>query len=123
MRKLLGAFAAMAAVASISGFATFTTNFPPAGEGRVYEASLTQPSLRSCNLVGGGKVFCGPIEDPFFVDLGATYDVAGVLLTGGDDTHTVSADAVLVTVERGAATTRQRLSRSHTRPCRCDPDW
>lgn len=105
MRKLLGGVAAMAVVASIGGFATLTTGFPPAGNDRVYQASLedaTQAGLANRSLPGGGKMFVGPIDDPFFVDLGATFDAVaiagGVLASGGDDTRTVSAD-VLVTLE------------------------
>ena len=29
---------------------------------------------RSANLPGGGKTFVGPVDDPFFVDLGAVFD-------------------------------------------------
>ncbi|RZK22290.1 MAG: DUF4331 domain-containing protein [Hymenobacter sp.] len=28
--------------------------------------------------VGGGRVFCGPVDDPFFVDIGAIEDLGGV---------------------------------------------
>jgi hypothetical protein len=35
-------------------------------------ASVANDAIRS--LPGGGKVFAGPVDDPFFVDLGGTFD-------------------------------------------------
>ncbi|MDQ2772692.1 MAG: DUF4331 domain-containing protein, partial [Bacteroidota bacterium] len=32
---------------------------------------------------GGEQVFCGPSDDPFFVDLGATFDLAGFRVNNG----------------------------------------
>ncbi|MGI4869683.1 MAG: DUF4331 domain-containing protein [Janthinobacterium lividum] len=34
---------------------------------------------------GGGKVFCGPVDDPFFVDIGAIEDLGGVRPTNARD--------------------------------------
>jgi hypothetical protein len=41
-----------------------------------YEANLGTPGIAS--LTGGGKVFAGPREDPFFVDLGSVFDLLGL---------------------------------------------
>jgi hypothetical protein len=41
-----------------------------------YEANLGQPGIT--NLTGGGKVFAGPRDDPFFVDLGSAFDLLGL---------------------------------------------
>ncbi len=41
-----------------------------------YEANLGQPAIT--NLTGGGKVFAGPRDDPFFVDLGSAFDLLGL---------------------------------------------
>jgi hypothetical protein len=41
-----------------------------------YEADLGQPAIT--NLAGGGKVFAGPRDDPFFVDLGSAFDLLGL---------------------------------------------
>ncbi|HYP20046.1 MAG TPA: DUF4331 domain-containing protein [Chloroflexia bacterium] len=41
-----------------------------------YEANLATPAIKS--LVGGGKVFAGPRDDPFFVDLGSAFDLLGL---------------------------------------------
>lgn len=41
-----------------------------------YEADLAAPAIT--NLTGGGKVFAGPRDDPFFVDLGSAFDLLGL---------------------------------------------
>ncbi|HEX8330911.1 MAG TPA: DUF4331 domain-containing protein [Hymenobacter sp.] len=54
-------------------------------------AGLNQPSYASIrqsavtNATGGGgeQVFCGPSDDPFFVDLGAIFDLAGLRVNQG----------------------------------------
>ena len=38
-----------------------------------YEANLAMPAIGT--LPGGGKVFAGPRDDPFFVDLGSVFDL------------------------------------------------
>ena len=39
-----------------------------------YEANLAMPAIASLPN-NGGKVFCGPRDDPFFVDLGSVFDL------------------------------------------------
>jgi hypothetical protein len=39
-------------------------------------AAVAQEAIRSVD--GGGKVFAGPVEDPFFVDLGTTFDAINI---------------------------------------------
>ena len=39
-----------------------------------YEALMTS----AITPIGGGKVFCGPVDDPFFVDIGGIEDLGGV---------------------------------------------
>jgi hypothetical protein len=41
-----------------------------------YETNLAMPAIT--NLTGGGKVFAGPRDDPFFVDLGSAFDLLGL---------------------------------------------
>ncbi len=41
-----------------------------------YEAKLGAPAVQT--LPGGRKVFCGQRSDPFFVDLGSVFDLAGL---------------------------------------------
>ena len=42
------------------------------------ELRLADGAPRSATLPGGGKVFAGQIDDPFFVDLGSIFDLAGL---------------------------------------------
>jgi hypothetical protein len=44
-----------------------------------YDAVANQ-AIRS--LPGGGKVFAGPVDDPFFVDLGSTFDAINIDMPG-----------------------------------------
>ena len=41
-----------------------------------YEANLANPTIKA--LPGGGKVFAGSREDPFFVDIGSAFDLLGL---------------------------------------------
>ena len=47
----------------------------PVGLGTPY-ATLMQNAVSTA--VGGEKIFCGPVDDPFFVDLGAIFDLGAV---------------------------------------------
>jgi hypothetical protein len=42
--------------------------------------SIANQAIRS--LPGGGKVFAGPVDDPFFVDLGSTFDAINIDMPG-----------------------------------------
>jgi uncharacterized protein DUF4331 len=42
--------------------------------------SVANQAIRS--LPGGGKVFAGPVDDPFFVDLGSTFDAINIDMPG-----------------------------------------
>ena len=44
--------------------------------GTTYEQYFVGSSKAIGNLTGGGRVFAGPRDDPFFVDLGAIFDLA-----------------------------------------------
>ncbi len=52
---------------SIGGAAglTLTTNY----------ATLVSAAIANASGTGGEKVFCGPVDDPFFVDLGGIFDL------------------------------------------------
>jgi uncharacterized protein DUF4331 len=43
-------------------------------------AAVANQAIRS--LPGGGKVFAGPVDDPFFVDLGSTFDAINIDMPG-----------------------------------------
>ena len=57
-----------------SGLATPPVNIGPRSTPDY--ASLARQAVYS--LPGGGKVFAGPRDDPFFVDLGSVFDLAGL---------------------------------------------
>jgi hypothetical protein len=46
-------------------------------------ATLRQNAVVNATGGGGEQVFCGPSDDPFFVDLGATFDLAGFRVNQG----------------------------------------
>src|SRR4051812_10638282 len=66
------------------------------------------------NLSGGGKVFAGSRDDPFFVDLGATFDAVNIrMLTGNkgggkDDLSGFSTHAVVLQVPERLVTRDHR---------------
>ena len=46
-------------------------------------ATLRQNTVTSATGSGGEQVFCGPSDDPFFIDLGATFDLANFRINQG----------------------------------------
>ncbi len=56
------------------------------GLGTTYEA-LVQQSIMTAN--SGEKVFCGPVDDPFFVDLAGAFDVGNFRPEGNSTNPTV----------------------------------
>ncbi len=84
---------------SMDGGSTFTTlvsagivppaNIGPrsiqgaAGLNATNYASLMKTAIST--TTNGEKVFCGPIDDPFFVDLGAAFDLGGFRKAGARD--------------------------------------
>ena len=84
-----------------------------------YEASTAQPTIKG--LAGGGKVFAGTREDPFFVDLGSIFDLGalrpiqnnhliplpatgGVDGLGGLNVHTIALQVPISSVTAGGIT-------------------
>jgi hypothetical protein len=60
---------------SINGAAGFNQPLP-------YSA-IRQSAVATATGGGGEQIFCGPSDDPFFVDLGATFDLAGFRVNQG----------------------------------------
>ena len=64
-----------------------------AGLGAASYESLMTSAITS---VGGMKVFCGPVDDPFFTDLGGVFDLGGIRAAAARDglarknTHTIA---------------------------------
>ena len=52
----------------------------PAGLGTTYQALMSSAIMTSSS---GEKVFCGPVDDPFFVDLGGIFDLGMSPRSGG----------------------------------------
>ena len=46
-------------------------------------AALRQSAVTTATGGGGEQIFCGPSDDPFFIDLGATFDLAGFRVNQG----------------------------------------
>ena len=65
----------------------------PAGLGAPSYESLFTGAIQT---VGNMKVFCGPVDDPFFVDLGGIFDLGGIRAANARDgvarknTHTIA---------------------------------
>ncbi len=79
-------------------------------------------------LPGGGQVFAGQIDDPFFVDLGSVFDLAGLrpfnpahILplpaaagvdgVGGYNTHTIAIQVPIASLTRDGQATRPAIPR------------
>ncbi len=84
-----------------------------------YESSTAQPTIT--DLAGGGRVFAGSREDPFFVDLGSIFDLGalrpiqnnhliplpatdGVDALGGKNVHTIALQVPIDSVTAGGIT-------------------
>ena len=63
----------------------------------------------------GETVFCGPIDDPFFVDLGGAFDVGGFRQTGRDglakyNCHSICIQVPISSLQKAGKTTAQASS-------------
>lgn len=63
----------------------------------------------------GEKLFCGPIDDPFFVDLGGAFDVGGFRTAGRDgvakfNCHSIVLEIPISTLQSGGLTTASATS-------------
>ncbi|UOQ72475.1 DUF4331 family protein [Hymenobacter cellulosilyticus] len=64
-------------------------------------------------LANGTKVFCGPVDDPFFVDLGGIFDLGGVRPTSARDgvarknTHTIALQIPISVLQKDGKTGAQ----------------
>ena len=64
----------------------------------------------------GEKIFCGPIDDPFFVDLGGAFDVGNFRKAGARDglakmnCHTIALEVPITTLQKTGKSTAQATS-------------
>jgi len=75
--------------------------------------SLATEAIKTAST--GEKVFCGPVDDPFFVDLGGAFDVGGFRKTGRDglrhfNCHTIAIEVPISTLQKDHKTTAQASS-------------
>lgn len=115
---------------SINGGATFTTivaagTVPPNNIGpRTIESGVglgasDYNSLMTAAIAtstSGEKVFCGPVDDPFFVDLGGAFDAGGFRTAGARDgvaklnCHTIAIEVPISTLQKTGRTTATATS-------------
>jgi len=115
---------------SINNGATFTTivaagTVPPNNIGpRSIESSVglgaaSYESLAAAAIAtatSGEKVFCGPRDDPFFVDLGGAFDAGGFRTVGARDglakmnCHTIAIEVPISTLQKTGRTTATATS-------------
>ncbi len=63
----------------------------------------------------GERVYCGPADDPFFVDLGGAFDVGGFRKTGRDglakfNCHTIAIEVPISTLQKDHKTVAQAVN-------------
>jgi hypothetical protein len=63
----------------------------------------------------GEKVFCGPVDDPFFVDLGGAFDAGGFRVAGRDglakfNCHSIAIEVPISTLQKAGKTTAMATS-------------
>ena len=71
-----------------------------------YNALATQAIMTAST---GERVFCGPVDDPFFVDLGGAFDVGGFRKPGRDavakyNCHTIAIEVPVATLQKDRKT-------------------
>lgn len=114
---------------SIDGGATFATvltgapvppnNIGPrsirsdVGLGAANYASLATAAVRTAST--GETVFCGPRDDPFFVDLGGAFDLGNFRNPGKDglakfNVHSIVVEVPIATLQKGGKTTAAATS-------------
>jgi hypothetical protein len=69
-----------------------------------YDALVTS-SVATATGSGGEKIFCGPADDPFFVDLGGAFDVGGFRDPGKDglakfNCHSIAIEVPISTLQK-----------------------
>jgi len=70
----------------------------PVGLGATSYNDLVNASVAMATGSGGEKIFCGPSDDPFFVDLGGAFDVGGFRATGKDGLAKFNCHSIVIEV-------------------------
>jgi hypothetical protein len=80
------------------------------GLGKTYQELVTKSIMTAST---GEKVFCGPVDDPFFVDLGGIFDVGNVRKDSGKDgvakfnCHSIVIEVPVATLQKNRKTVAQ----------------
>lgn len=114
---------------SINGGGAFTTiatgTVPPpnigprsienttVGLGKMSYDDVIMQSIATAST--GEKIFCGPMDDPFFVDLGGAFDLGGFRATGKDglakfNCHSIIVEVPVSTLQKAGKTVAQRAN-------------
>ncbi len=72
-------------------------------------ATLMQNAVANASGTGGETIFCGPIDDPFFVDLGGIFDLGGFNKHGKDglagfNCHTIALKIPISSLQKDGKT-------------------
>lgn len=83
------------------------------GLGAANYDALIQGSIVTAS--SGERIFCGPIDDPFFVDLGGIFDLGATRAPGRDglakfNCHSIVIEAPIATLQKTGRTTAQATS-------------
>jgi hypothetical protein len=70
----------------------------PVGLGANSYTALVNASVTMATGSGGEKIFCGPSDDPFFVDLGGAFDVGGFRENGRDGLAKFNCHSIVIEV-------------------------
>ncbi|WP_221392607.1 DUF4331 family protein [Dyadobacter sp. NIV53] len=80
------------------------------GLGSTYDG-LVEKSIMTAST--GEKIFCGPVDDPFFVDLGGIFDLGNIRKGGGKDAvakfncHSIVIEVPVATLQKNKKTVAQ----------------
>jgi hypothetical protein len=83
------------------------------GIGATSYTALVNAALATAST--GEKLFCGPADDPFFVDLGGAFDVGGFRIPGKDglakfNCHSIAIEVPISTLQQTGLTTSSATS-------------
>ncbi|RYU84346.1 DUF4331 family protein [Hymenobacter persicinus] len=86
----------------------------PAGLGAADYNTLMTGAIQTIPAGGGtGRVFCGPVDDPFFADLGGIFDLGGIRAAAARDglarknTHTIAMQLPIAILQKDGKTGAQ----------------
>ena len=86
---------------------------PTVGLGAASYDALMKAAIATSTT--GEKVFCGPVDDPFFVDLGGAFDVGGFRNPGRDglakfNCHSIAIEVPIASLQKAGKNTTQATS-------------